>query len=65
MFLNRLAKLNDDPVQKMQGSAEEEVPFVSSQSPAVEHELALLERNQDGDSRKNQKAIAREDDDEW
>ena len=66
MFFNRLAKLDADPVQRLSGSAEEEVPFVSADSPAVEHELALLDRNQESDFRQKQKAMERENDDnEW
>ena len=66
MFLNRLAKLNEDPVQRIKGSAEEEVPFVSADSPAVEHELALLQSNQEGDFRKNGQNLERDNEDnEW
>jgi len=48
MFFNRLATFNDSPLQKTKGSAEEEVPFVSADSPVVERELALLASNQEG-----------------
>jgi len=51
MFFNRLGQLEEEPVSTTIRTGDEGDPLVSAGSPAVERELALLERNQEKDYR--------------